>query len=265
MSLASFLRRATSSDSTAGEAGPKNASGDLQREIQVTTEWAKCLEERGPSMAPRQIEHHEVWLIDNILSDNECASLLKLSEVHGFGATDYPKDYRGNLRLMTTDRSLTEAMWLRLQPLVPATLDLGGDIWDACGLNECWRLAKYYPGDRFGKHCDASFARSGQRGALAEESMLTVNIYMNGGFEGGKTRFYFGDSGAYSATRSRQRGSLTDKTAVVETSQFAVEPEAGRCLLFRQPPGECYLHDGEELRSGVKYLFRSDVMYRRRE
>ena len=43
----------------------------------------------------------------------------------------------------------------------------------------------------------------------------------------------------------------------------AVVPEAGRCLLFQQPPGQCYHHDGEELASGCKYLFRSDVMYRR--
>merc|ERR1719389_1337633 len=73
-------------------------------------------------------------------------------------------------------------------------------------------------------------------------SMLTVNIYMNGGFEGGSTRFYFEG----------------DKKA-----SFAVTPSPGLCLLFRQPPGEAYYHDGEMLGSGVKYLFRSDVMYRR--
>lgn len=265
MSLASFLRGSTSSAGTTDKAEPQAPAADLQHEIQVTTEWANCLEDSWPSLDARQIENHEAWLIDNIFSNSECASLLKLAEGHGFGATDYPKDYRGNLRLMTTDRSLTDAMWQRLKPLVPATLDLDGNTWDACGLNECWRLAKYYPGDRFGKHCDASFARSGHRDALPEESMLTVNIYMNGGFEGGKTRFYFGDSGGYSATRTPQRGSRSEKASVDEKVPFAVEPAAGLCLLFRQPPGKCYLHDGEELRSGVKYLFRSDVMYRRRE
>jgi hypothetical protein len=218
------------------------AKGDLLHEIEVKTEWASCLESlanwRG-GRVPRQIQNHEVWLVDNVFSTHECASLLKQAESHGFGATNYPKSYRGNLRLIATDTSLTEAVWQRLRHLVPPTLILDGDTWDSCGLNECWRLAKYYPGDRFGQHCDACFDRSDD-----EMSMLTVNIYMNGGFEGGSTRFYFEDQ---------------------NKASFAVSPSPGLCLLFRQPPGKAYYHDGEELLSGVKYLFRSDVMYRRRQ
>merc|ERR1712166_323069 len=110
------------------------------------------------------------------------------------GATNYPKRYRGNLRLLTTDSGFADAVWQRLQPLVPAKLSLRGDIWEAIGLNECWRLAKYHENDQFMGHCDASFQRSAE-----EMSMLTVNIYMNGGFEGGSTRFYFGDADARKA------------------------------------------------------------------
>ena len=33
--------------------------------------------------------------------------------------------------------------------------------------------------------------------------------------------------------------------------------------MFRQPPGMDYLHDGEVVHSGYKYLFRTDVMYKR--
>lgn len=164
------------------------------------------------------------------------ARLLTEAERHGFGKTHYPKQYRGNLRLLTTDISLAAAVWERLRPLVPATLDIEGETWDACGLNECWRLAKYYPGDRFKGHCDAAFYRSD-----GERSMFTVNIYMNEEMAGGSTRFYFTDHGA---------------------PDYAVTPQTVLCLLFRQPPGQQYYHDGEELVSGLKYLFRSDVMYR---
>ena len=67
----------------------------------------------------------------------------------------------------------------RLKPHVPHTIHQGGAEWEAVGLNECWRLAKYFPGDRFGAHVDARFIRSQD-----EHSMYTVNIYMNDGFKG---------------------------------------------------------------------------------
>ena len=44
---------------------------------------------------------------------------------------------------------------------------------------------------------------------------------------------------------------------------LAVAPEAGLAAVFRQPPEELLYHDGEELRRGVKYLLRTDVMYRK--
>ena len=50
-----------------------------------------------------------------------------------------------------------------------------------------------------------------------------------------------------------------------EAPVVSLQPEEGLGLIFRQPPGEFLLHDGECLRGGVKYLFRSDVMYRRQE
>ena len=41
-------------------------------------------------------------------------------------------------------------------------------------------------------------------------------------------------------------------------------PGPGRAVVFRQPPGRYFYHDGEALGSGRKYLLRTDVMYRRR-
>lgn len=208
----------------------------IPHEIQVSTRWANLLDEQAPSPVVRQVDGHEIWLIENVFSEEECAVLIEAAEEHGFGTTSYPKSYRGNLRLTTTDPSLSEAVWHRLRPLVPAKVVCQGATWDAVGLNECWRLAKYHPGDRFMGHCDANFMRSSD-----EMSMFTVNIYMNAGFEGGNTRFYLADR---------------------KEADLVVEPKTGSFLLFRQPPEENYYHDVEQLRSGLKYLFRSDLMYR---
>lgn len=219
----------------AGSEQPR--SGDLPYEIEVQTSWASLLEPDAMPTDVRRPDAREVYLVADAFTAGECQALLAAAEKHGFGRTDYPKAYRGNLRLITTDESLAAAMWRRLRPFVPATLKCRGKVWEACGLNECWRLSKYHPGDRFGRHCDANFQRTG-----AERSMLTVNIYMNDDFEGGSTRFF-------------PDGRSSD-------ADLAIQPRPGLCLLFRQPPEKEYYHDGEEVRSGLKYLFRSDVLYR---
>jgi len=62
-----------------------------------------------------------------------------------------------------------------------------------------------------------------------------------------------------------EAGGSTRFYDINNTSQrvdFECAPRAGEALIFRQPPAAQYYHDGEELRSGVKYLFRTDVMYR---
>ena len=84
--------------------------------------------------------------------------------------------------------------------------------------------------------------------------MFTLNVYTNtvAAGDGGRTRFY--PEGVGPSTAAQE--ALAD---------VAVAPEAGLCCCFRQPPAAFLLHDGEELRGGVKYLLRSDVMYRRVE
>jgi len=217
----------------------RRAGRDLAYEIKVDTVWASKLDPEARPTGVTRPDDREVWLVEDLLTIQECQDLISAAEEYGYGATTYPKAYRGNLRLIATDTSLAAAMWTRLQPFVPPTLELDGDTWQTVGLNEVWRLSKYHPGDCFQPHCDASFARGDD-----ETSMLTVNIYMNANFEGGSTRFY--------ANSRALEANLT------------VEPKPGLCLLFRQPPEEMYCHDGERVVSGQKYLFRSDVMYRRR-
>lgn len=252
--------------------GPEQTGGaleeeglDLHREISVCTDWADLLGAPPHNLVARQVRGLEVWLVRGLLSVDECAALMQRSEGHGFGPTDFVKSYRGNLRLTATDRGLSEAIWQRLRPLVPATLELKAprpvtqeswwssypDVdgtWEARGLNECWRLAKYYPGDRFMCHCDGAF----EKVAGSEMSMLTANIYLNTRFGGGSTRFYLSDDPHF-----EWRSDFGEPS-------FEVVPEVGLCLIFRQPPGRTYWHDGEELSSGRKYLLRSDVMYGKR-
>jgi len=208
---------------------------------------ARCL----PTQAARERYGNgdKLVLMDGLLTVAECNALSEAAETIGFGKTAYPQDYRGNLRLIVTDPGLSSALWQRVRPLVPETVDVvdpsgGHAAWRAVGLNECIRLAKYYPGSRFGAHCDACFQRDQN-----ECSLYTLNVYTNTvpPEHGGATRFYSKTVGGHKQWEA----------------DLLVQPEAGLAICFRQPPGAELLHDGEELRGGVKYLLRSDVIYRR--
>jgi aromatic ring-cleaving dioxygenase len=215
---------------------PNKTTKEAAQEILIESSWGSLLESnmmKNITIPDQPDLPNDTYLLDNLFNPTEITLLLTEAEKVGFGRTDYPKNYRGCLRLMTTDVSLAKVVWERMKQHVPNFIvDPVGLTWKAVGLNERWRLAKYYPGDRFSKHFDAPYIKD------QIESKFTVNIYMNGGFEGGHTRFY------------------ADDDIVCQ-----IKPKPGRCLLFRQPPEKQILHDGEALGSGIKYLFRSDIVY----
>jgi len=87
-----------------------------------------------------------------------------------------------------------------------------------------------------------------------ERSLKTLNIYLNGGFEGGTTNFVKeeqsllpGDNGMF---RAEEKNILC-----------RIVPTPGMALVFNH----IILHEGEALRSGVKYLMRSDIMFQRQD
>eukprot|EP00615_Pteridomonas_danica_P001406 CAMPEP_0114348764 /NCGR_PEP_ID=MMETSP0101-20121206/14973_1 /TAXON_ID=38822 ORGANISM="Pteridomonas danica, Strain PT" /NCGR_SAMPLE_ID=MMETSP0101 /ASSEMBLY_ACC=CAM_ASM_000211 /LENGTH=287 /DNA_ID=CAMNT_0001486893 /DNA_START=53 /DNA_END=916 /DNA_ORIENTATION=- len=221
-----------------------NNSSENKPEIKIESNWGSLCD-GSPSTKLSNFDSTDrelpknAFMLQDLFTISECESLIQASENEGgFGYTNYRKEYRGNLRLITTDKSMTEVMWNRIKPFVPETLTIDGEEWHSSGLNECWRISKYHPGDQFGTHYDASFARSND-----EQSIYTVNAYMNGEFTGGKTRFF---------------DKLKNGNEIA-----AIKGTSGQCLIFMQPPGDRLAHDGEKVESGVKYLFRSDVMYTR--
>lgn len=209
--------------------------GEKLREKIVDSTWSECLEDFDPSVLERvDLEHFsEAFCLYNVFSEDECAAILTKAEESGFGKTNFPQKYRGNLRLQNDDPQLAELLFERIRDQLPETIEMDEEMWQITGLNTRFRNSKYYPGSVFQQHIDASFLRS-----LAEASFFTVNIYMNEGFEGGHTRFF-------------KNNEMKDD----------VTPTTGMALIFRQPPGKNYQHDGERVLSGLKYLLRTDVMY----
>mmetsp|Transcript_29748 Transcript_29748/g.69033 ORF Transcript_29748/g.69033 Transcript_29748/m.69033 type:complete len:380 (-) Transcript_29748:344-1483(-) len=108
----------------------------------------------------------------------------------------------------------------------------------AVGLNERLRFLRYDPGNYFAPHFDGTFTRGRDVGELRqfERSYVTFQLYLNGGFEGGATRFLNG----------------YDRSVGID-----VVPRTGSVLLFEH----AVLHEGSLLVSGRKYTLRTDVMY----
>jgi hypothetical protein len=176
-------------------------------------------------------------LVPGFLTAAECRRIVARAERCGFQApsADYPPSYRSNDRLVLDDPVMAAWLMERLLRYLPPVLWLDGRPWRPCGLNERLRFCRYRPGQSFGVHRDGVHYRDERR------SLLTFMVYLNGAadFAGGSTRFF------------AKRGAPAD-------SMVEIAPVAGTLMLFRHD----LWHDGEGVRGGVKYVLRSDVLYR---
>lgn len=112
-------------------------------------------------------------------------------------------------------------MYVCLQPVAESLVELQG-------LNERFRLCRYDVGQSFKKHCDGSFNRGHKYW-----SFLTLMVYLNDEFTGGKTIFY-------------------DKSNQVT---HEIRPKTGLAIVFFQTSK--YPHIGEEIQTGRKYILRT--------
>ncbi|KAK9841028.1 hypothetical protein WJX81_006427 [Elliptochloris bilobata] len=186
----------------------------------------------------------ELFTVDGVLTAAEAAKLIVAADACGFqlqssrGAA-HGEAFRDNYRLAFEDAEQAALLWQR-SGLEAACRDLPLAGRRAIGLNPNLRLYKYVVGQRFGRHFDDS-VELGQGRITA----FTLLVYLSGGeAPGSPTRLVGGETVFYGA-----RGKLV----------ASVEPRAGRALLHRHGDA-CLAHEGHAVRSGVKYVLRSDVV-----
>ena len=179
-------------------------------------------------------------VIDGFLDRDACAAWVARAEALGFDEAPIStaegevrvEGVRNNDRAMVDDPGAAEALWGRLEPMLPRALraiPMGGRWWRAAGLNERLRFYRYRPGQRFRWHADGAFHRNAE-----ERSFFTVMIYLSAVARGGETRFHGGAS---------------------------VRPEPGRALLFWHP----LTHEGAAVEAGRKVVLRTDLLFRAAE
>ena len=172
-----------------------------------------------------------VWTIPGVMTADECADEIARIEQLGPAAAPISTpagfvmrpDIRNNERVMFDDVPLAERLFARIRDALPPVL-CG---MRAVGANERFRCYRYTPGQQFAAHYDGAYARN-----VRERSLLTLIVYLNDDFEGGRTAFL----------------------------DYGLEalPKTGTALVFQH----LLLHEGCTVHAGVKYAMRSDVMYR---
>lgn len=176
------------------------------------------------------------FTLENVLSPVECKRLIDAAENVGYGIAGLGSigsqgahtQFRDSARLIVDDVGLAQQLFSRLRPFLP-TVREGRRI---LGLNEQLKFLRYHPGQKFVAHFDGAFCRPN----TPNMTKLTVQFYLSHGqVEGGTTNF------------------------IGEHAERVVRctPDAGRALVFQHS----ILHEGAEVKEGVKYTIRTDVEY----
>lgn len=168
-----------------------------------------------------------------LFNTHECADLIarieslepELATINTHAGVAVRPDVRNNDRVIFDDADLGQLLLERVREKAPKSIH----GWNLSGINERFRCYRYKPGMRFAPHKDFAFQRNEN-----EQSFYTFLVYLNEGFEGGETTF-------------------------VTEPEIKIVPKAGMGLLFQHP----IIHEGSIVLRGVKYVARTDLMYRR--
>jgi predicted 2-oxoglutarate/Fe(II)-dependent dioxygenase YbiX len=189
--------------------------------------------------------------LPQLISTSTAAALIEISEHIGYRtivkniSSNYAQTLpeRTNRRCVVHDTELAQRLWqLLAQHVPPIYTDRAGD-WVPCRVNECFRFCKYDAGQLFAAHVDDVYR---SRDGTSERSFLTVVLYLNEGYEGGKLRFL------------KTRGAKQSNNSHV---LLEIQPSTGLCMIFQHD----LLHDATPPTNNVsKFLVRTDIVYARK-
>jgi predicted 2-oxoglutarate/Fe(II)-dependent dioxygenase YbiX len=173
-----------------------------------------------------------IFTIDGFWTHKECDDFIAKSEAIGYEAATVETE--SGQKIVTAVRNNNRVIYrdyeladLLWQQLQPfAPTQIGYS--KAAGLNELFRFYKYESGQEFKRHKDQSYIRDD-----GEASYYTFMIYLNENYDGGETTF----------------------------NNLSIQPKKGLALVFLHN----LEHEGKAVKSGVKYVLRTDIMFRLEE
>lgn len=188
-------------------------------------------------MKKEELDSHQIFLLHEFLSIEECAALIRRSEAFSYEMGTVggviSEGIRNNERVLLDDKLLANSLFDRAASWLPQEVE-GRRL---VGFNERWRFYRYRPGQTFQPHRDGPYLSL----QTYEQSAVTFMIYLNHDMTGGETRFY---------TDAEQ--------AMLGHPYLSVQPTTGAALVFVHS----IWHEGAVVQSGKKYVLRTDVMYK---
>jgi predicted 2-oxoglutarate/Fe(II)-dependent dioxygenase YbiX len=184
--------------------------------------------------------------IDGVLTPDDCKRWIAAAERAEFTKSGEREIFSGNrLRTVINDQDAADAVWQQIKPHVTkrrthksrdGDFSYGGvgnipdGEYEPFGVSPMFRFSKYVPGGSFGWHVDTCYAKGAH-----EVGMDTLLLYLNDDYVGGETVL-----------------KLVPDTVVMT-------PKTGSAMAFYHHQ----THAGMEVQSGVKYLVRTEVLYRK--
>jgi hypothetical protein len=186
--------------------------------------------------------------VTNVLSAAECQEWIAFAESKGFAPASLLADqktknpHRSNDRALIFDAKRAALLFERLRAFLPQTFaSIDGQQrplqWKLFGLNDRLSFLRYMTDEHYGKHVDVPHEDE----ATGRRSFVTVQLYLNDGFDGGTTRFV-------------QESGFRN---IDDRKHLDVVPQTGAALLFEHE----LTHQGMPVTRGAKYTVRVDAMY----
>ena len=219
-----------------------------------------------------EISHSILFYGTNLLSEKECEQVVqtcveqKLQKME----TQY-KSGRNNSRFIVFDSLMANYIWQKLQTtleegidctnLVPFGFDVLRGDWELSGANEAIRFNQYNckKNEFFSVHRDSQFCPSGD-----ERSVFSIVIYLNDGYSGGETVFYFPKDSSIESKGLDISEEIAKNQGLDEGyEKVIIKPKCGNFVIFTPN----ILHESVKIEDNDnvqnKYIIKTDIMMKR--
>eukprot|EP01083_Nonionella_stella_P148377 469506_1 len=189
-------------------------------------------------------------IVDHFLTEKDCTSFINFlhknspNQLKARASTKVKKGSSNSKVYVPQPRGLTwtinrselisTLIFERCFNFLPKTWidETDGTIWEISGINDDIKSLSYRPGDTLCPHYDTPYVKSSK-----EKSFITVVLYLNHDFVGGKFQF---------------------RDPFIKHALYTIDIQSGTCLLFQHNT----FHQATPIQQGTKYMIRFDVLYR---